>query len=313
MIANQGRLLVRVLRALCLERGIAFTALSHDWLLRLEKDGQVRHVFGYTFDLNTAAAQQIAADKSATAEVLARAQVPHVAHTLFLQPAEAEYVRPGGNWRRMLDTAEAFGWPVVVKPNAGTGGDGVYKVSTPLALEQAAHTLFQRERALALSPFYADSDEYRLVVLDGACLLGYGKTRPHLLGDGVRTVLDLLADYDGEALDLSPLASRLREVPAPGEAVWLDWRHNLGQGAAPTALPSALAPSLEQLALDAARAIGVRFASVDVLVTDSEARVLEVNAGVMLEHYARHQGEEAVRRIYGLACWSERLSNPAEN
>ncbi|GHU32783.1 hypothetical protein FACS1894166_06810 [Bacilli bacterium] len=65
----------------------------------------------------------------------------------------------------------------MVKPNNGTGGDCVFKVSTISELNDAVKKVFARFDAMAISPFMEVEQEYRLIVLDGEIELAYLKKR----------------------------------------------------------------------------------------------------------------------------------------
>jgi glutathione synthase/RimK-type ligase-like ATP-grasp enzyme len=67
----------------------------------------------------------------------------------------------------------------VVKPNNGTGGDLVFKVSTINELNKAINLIFSRFDALAISPYYKIVQEYRLIVLNNEVQLLYLKQRKH--------------------------------------------------------------------------------------------------------------------------------------
>ncbi len=63
-----------------------------------------------------------------------------------------------------------------------------------------------------------------------------------------------------------------------------DWRHNLDLGARPLLLDGGeIHAACARMAADAARAIGIRFASIDLVRVDGAWRVLEINSGVMME------------------------------
>jgi glutathione synthase/RimK-type ligase-like ATP-grasp enzyme len=71
-----------------------------------------------------------------------------------------------------------------------------------------------------------------------------------------------------------------------------DWRHNLDLGARPVLLaPGATRDTCVALAISAAQAIGIRFASVDMIRVGSEWKVLEINSGVMMETLGKHHPE----------------------
>jgi glutathione synthase/RimK-type ligase-like ATP-grasp enzyme len=340
----------RLLTEAAAERGIRVQAIGagpngRGWILRFTRardhatsgasvadaGTDVRHAHGFCLDLNPAATHLLAMDKAGTSDALAAAGVPSIEHRVFLHPRLGPYVPRSGNWTEMLAFAEAHGFDVVAKDNTGTGGYGVRRVRTARDLERAAYDLFQRTHAVALCPFADIEAEVRFVILNGTIELAYSKERLRVEGDGVSTVLELLARA---AADAGPARARLSRllaegdehtlptlatVPAPGESALLNWRHNLGQGAAATRIsdPMTQVPTLARVALDAAAAIGLVFGSVDVVMVRDRggsrgagapagtgtAKVLEVNAGVMMEALAQDsaEGESIARAIYARA------------
>ena len=123
-VQNDDRQFVHTLRRLASQRGIHVEVIGKGWIIRFTKDATVRHAYGYSLDLNSAATHQLACDKSATSEILAAAALKHVPHHLFLHPSMARYAPHAGNWKAMMDLCEQFGWDAVLKENAGTGGRG---------------------------------------------------------------------------------------------------------------------------------------------------------------------------------------------
>jgi glutathione synthase/RimK-type ligase-like ATP-grasp enzyme len=95
-------------------------------------------------------------------------------------------------------------------------------------------------------------------------------------------------------IDDTPLAVYAKQRGA-------DWRHNLDLGARPVLLQSGAArEACVALAVGAAQAIGIRFASVDIVRVSGEWRVLEINSGVMMETLGRHH-PELVHAAYAAA------------
>jgi len=311
-ITNRDRILVTFLREICAERGVSLTSLSGDWIFRLQSGAQTSYVFGYDFDLNSATAQMMGDDKAAAAEILADAGIPAVEHRLFHSPQMAGYVPYEGNWATMLDYFQTHGRDVVCKPNDGTGGRDVSRAQSAPELETAVHRVFAKTRAVCLSPFLPISAEYRVYVFRDVARIAYGKERPAAVGDGRSTLLELiLADPDLTAA----LSARLRgsgeaavreldfsAVPAEGEVVLLNWRHNLGQGSRPCLLPDSdtRLPRLTELARAAARALCIDLAAVDIVDVADQLLVLEVNCGIMMESFARSSAEnrERAKRFY---------------
>lgn len=81
----------------------------------------------------------------------------------------------------------------------------------------------------------------------------------------------------------------------------MNWKHNLGQGATGILVEeSEDLKTLYPMAVEVMRAMNLRFASVDILKTKQGFMVLEVNAGVMMEHFAGQSEEcfQKAKRIY---------------
>jgi glutathione synthase/RimK-type ligase-like ATP-grasp enzyme len=77
-------------------------------------------------------------------------------------------------------------------------------------------------------------------------------------------------------------------VLPPGQRRVLDWRHNLDCGAQPVLLDQGdVRDACVGLAIRAASAIGVRFASIDVVRCGGAWQILEVNSGVKMEALGR--------------------------
>ncbi len=315
--AKSGRSFVALVRENCAKLGIQVHAYHGDWLLTLKKGAKTEHIFGYDFSLNSAAAQQIAKDKAATYSILAAAKVPAVEHQLVMSPTLPDYMPIGGNWERLRRLFKRWNKDMVCKPNEGTGGRDVFRVQDLVQLERAIHTLLAKARACTVSPFIEVKDEFRILMLDGCDLLAYRKRRPSVVGDGKRRLVDLLAHWlrSHEPSDPTPdiklkvlgkleLNSRqLNRVPKAGEMISLNWRHNLGQGAAPEELLQNTdeRKKLVRIAQAAMGALRLRVASVDVVTaSNGKQQVLEINSGIMMEHFAqtsRQRASEIYRRI----------------
>lgn len=300
---NSQRLLLDSVVRYAAARGLGLERLSHDWILRLTKPGRSHVVFGYDLGANSSTAHRVANDKSATFEVLSAAGVDAVEHCVFLHPRFLDFVAGDGNWTGLLATFERLGRDVVVKDNEGTGGLEVYRARSLKELEQRVHALMLVSRSVALSPFLPIEVEMRMVMLGAECLLAYRKQRPHVVGDGRSTLAELMARSPGAAaagFDNPDVGSG--EIPAEGRVVPLQWRHNLGLGARPVAVEpgdAAQAAPLD-LARRAMAAIGLRFASIDLVVCAGRWQVLEANSGVMLEVAGRAErgGSHRADAIY---------------
>lgn len=246
----------------------AVSWLSEHWVASLRRGPFRAAIVGYSFPLNNASAAHLATDKVAAYEVLRSERVPAVEHKLVRF-----------NWQQSRSRPSAFsprGWTVaadlrprlVLKPHADGGGVDVVRASTTEEMQAHIASVSVRYRAITVSRYVDIQAEYRIVVLDGDVLLAFRKRRRRA-ADGV-----------------------------------MEWRHNLRFGAIPEVIDvSDLNDVPRSLARAAMTALGLRFASVDVVVAAGAWQVLEINSGVALEHFSAHSPEafDMARRVYSLA------------
>ncbi|MEZ4605251.1 MAG: hypothetical protein R2880_10250 [Deinococcales bacterium] len=304
-----GRKLVSILRELSLEEGLEYQVFSEGWIIRLgqPETGKYRYVYGHTFDLDSAASQLVVSDKVATAILLTMAAIPCVEHKLFLHPQVYEQVAAEGSYKALYDYAVQYDFKVVLKSLRGSSGNDIFRCNNAREIEQAMLKLFQRHDDLAVSPFVEILGEYRLIMLDGQCLLTYLKERPYVIGNGQSPLHQLIKDkFQHQSLKIRQSLieqnhQQLTTVLPQGQHHLLSWQHNLSKGAEPRAVQNAaLADELLKLAQKATQALNIRFASVDVIATREGLKILEINAGMMMEHYIRlvPQGYEQAKQIY---------------
>lgn len=309
---NANRALVGIVREICAAHDIRLSAFSGDWVFCLQKQGHTTYIMGYDFGVNSATAKMICKDKAATSDLLAFHSVPHVEHRIFHGPQMVGYLPSEGNWRPMLAYFEDCGRDIVCKPNEGTGGRGVYRARNPFELEAAVMQVFSKSRSLCLSPFEHILGEYRVAVFEGHIHFVYLKMRPTLVGDGIRSVKRLLLDHMAEARmsrediagwqAIPEMDMDFNYVPSCEETVPINWRHNLGQGAAPKAIHEAdqSYEEIVSLAIRATEVLGVALASVDIVATHKGPKVLEINSGIMMESLVQchPDGKALAHRFY---------------
>lgn len=296
---------VRMIQEICRENGISLWSFGGDWGFLLEKNGRRGRILGYQFGLNAAVSKDICTDKSIASEMMAQDGIPCVEHICFMAPHMFGYVGGSGNWRGLMQLLERY-QVIVCKDNTGTGGNQVYLVRDQKELELAADAVFQRADAMAVSPYYRIQEEYRVVLLDQEVQIVFRKIRRHLTGDGTSTVRCLYAQnlLDGGSSARIP-EEDLDRVLKEGENYVLNWKHNLGQGADADVIEERDAEEICALAKRAAACLDIRFASVDVVMTEEGLKVMEVNAGVMMENLAGINGEyyKKAKSIYERAIF----------
>ncbi len=301
-IKNNQRILVQLIREIAKEKGIECHIFSHDWIIQLQKGNQKRLVYGYNFDLNSAATQLIAKDKNATSTLLFLNHIPNVEHYLLLNPRLSRYISDAGNWPQVQNILSKHPFPIVCKPNMGTGGNQVYFAHNQQDLELALHNIFQSNRGAALSPYQNIEAELRFIILNNTVQFAYKKTPPYLVGDGQSDILKLLQAYlKKRNLHLNwsdiQIPFPTNKVLGKGEICPFSSKHNLGKGATAEVVQN---PELEQLALKAADAIQLNIGAIDIIQTPKGHKVLEINSGLMMESLVKclPDGRAIAKRIY---------------
>jgi glutathione synthase/RimK-type ligase-like ATP-grasp enzyme len=256
-------------------------------------------IFGYQFPVNDAVADCICKDKSATYELLTKSGLNAVEHHYFTSPKWHHYT---GNYddETRLNGLLITHNKLVLKPNEGTGGRDVFFVNTVKELDVARNNIFKKCEAMAVSPFYNISEEYRCIVYDDKVRIIYRKVRPTVTGDGKSKIIELMKERNIK-ITCDDYIIDLNCVPESGVDVILTLKHNLCSGAyANSDIDLAVKNKIEQLAINAVKVIKIRFSSVDIIEVDGELKILEINSGVMAEKYAAQSNEHyiAIKDVY---------------
>ncbi|MGJ5175491.1 RimK-like protein [Bradyrhizobium oligotrophicum] len=297
-MVNHPHLQLAAVTRYCAERGIALDVREDGWLLILGDAPRRHFIFGYDFGLNSAVAHRLACDKAATASLLAASGIPAIPHAFVLAPALTGAREP--DWPSILELLESHPKGLVVKPNEGTSGRAVTRATTAAELKGSLTRIFATGASAAIAPLLQIADEVRVILLDDVPLIVYRKQRPVVSGDGGHSLRELAlatVPVQQHAQLLRRLAgefdaSTLDAILPRGAQRLLSWRHNLEFGAQPVLLTAgALREACTALARAAARVIGIRYTSIDVVLVDGHWQVLEINSGVKMEVLGRHAPE----------------------
>ncbi len=294
-----------LMREVCTELGIKMEKLSYDWILQLSKDGKVRHITGTRFDINPEATGNIACDKYATYEVLKSQNVPVIEHTMLFNPTtRSRSIDNNGVWLKVVSEFLKEG-KLVVKPNSGCEGKGVFLCNTLKETEIAVERLFKEHNSISLCPFYDIDTEYRTFYANGEVRLIYGKTKPYVIGNGKSSMGELISELnlpDKSVVKDNINGIDLEYIPAIDEKVEVSWKHNLSGGAKPSLLPKGdLYNKITNLAITAGKAMNINFATIDIIQTKTgELYVLEINSGIGATIFIEsiEGGYEMIKSIY---------------
>lgn len=287
---NSERNFVKIIKEICEEENIQIESFSYDWIFKLHKNGVYNYILGYQFGLNTCSVHSICCDKSAASEVMSALNIPNIEHIFFMSPTNQKYVGKNGNWLAMTELLNTYG-KLVCKSNNGTGGNSVYCVSNQYELENAAFKVQRSSRAMAISPYYDIENEYRTIVLNGEIKLVYVKQRPYIIGDGIHSIANLVCKEieNGKSVKLDEMEQKdFYKILDENEIFYLGWKHNLGKGSYAVIEDSDIViRNIQEIVYNVVEKMNIRFASIDIVKCNGEYKVLEINSGVMMEHFSQ--------------------------
>ena len=274
------------------------------YLFSLSRSDRTQVLLGGLSPLNDAVASAVASDKFHCATLLDAAGFRVPRHARCLRPgrfADADF-----KGHRGFSTLPAFvdtvGMPVIVKPGHGARGRGVAAVQTIEALESAISDIW-RDDHLAVVEEAVPGIDLRIDMLDEQCLIAYLRHPLEIVGDGVRSLTELVAETfaNGDADDTAnhrDIAASLSAAGYVPKRVLATAEHlvfealvlNLNR----LATADVIVPLPEEwrdLASRIRHALGLRHLGIDLKIRSLEAgpgaaTIIEVNASPSMEQIA---------------------------
>lgn len=257
-------------------------------------------------------ASKIARDKTLTKQLLDESGIPvpqgGVAHTL----------------EQAVNLSGKLGWPVVLKPYNQDGGVAVTAGVRDLEeLRTAFTTASQASGGGVIVEKHIEGHDYRILVMNGEMLSVIHRVPGGVVGDGCKTVEQLLKwvnkdprrgrkkhsalialDMDAEARAcLQQQGLSVQSVPAQGAHVYLRRTANISTGGTAFDVTHQIHPDNQHLAERVARLIGLDIAGIDFISQDigrswreNGAVICEVNAQPGLRVHRRGAPDQD---IYG--------------
>lgn len=292
----------RIIKEICEEEKIMVSFLSKDWITVLEKGNKTKYIAGYKFDLNNHGLGLVLDDKYAMYDVLKNKELPIIEHHILYRESNLnDYAVECNTYEVAVNLFNKYNKNIVLKPNNGACGVGVYHVTDEETLKEIYIKLLQKNFSISLCPFYEVETEFRTIVLNNKVKLLYGKRRPIVVGNGKLTIKELLQqfnydyfkDYHEENKD---------NILKKSEVFEFDWKFNLSRG---SKMFKDIAPKdceiISSIALDTALKVGLGFGSVDIIKTkDNHYFIMEINSGVMMDNFIKQDenGYNIAKSIY---------------
>lgn len=262
-------------------------------LIQLGHGSRSRYIWTAETDRTTAIAENISRDKELTKSLLRACGVPVPEGRIVTDPTDA--------WL----AAEDIGLPVVIKPGDGNHGRGVFielsnreeiEAAFPIALQEGSDVLVER---------YIPGIEHRLLIVGGQLVAAARGDSVFVTGNGVSTIAKLIEDQinsdprrgtsENHPLNLIELDNAIRmelahqgytgdSILPSGTKVRIQRNGNHAID-----ITDEVHPATADLAVLAARIIGLDIAGIDLVVEDISrplaeqgGAIVEVNAGPSL-------------------------------
>lgn len=286
-------------------REIPVTRIGKDSILQLGYGRNQRIIEATLTDRTSCIAVDIACDKELTKRLLQDASLPIVKGSCCRTLEEA------------LESGEAIGYPLVVKPYNGNQGRGVtVDIKSAEELKEAFN------EASAISPKvivekFIEGKDFRILVVNRKVVAVAQRMPPIVTGDGIHTIKQLVEEENKNPLRgfghekpmtkipfdtimekyLAKNGYSLDSIPSAGERVTLRFNANLSTGGAARDCTDNIHPDNIDIAVKAADIIGLDIAGIDICTKDISkslwdigGAILEVNAspGIRMHMYPSH-------------------------
>jgi D-alanine-D-alanine ligase-like ATP-grasp enzyme len=281
-------------------------------------DGSHRITYGNDLGLNNAAACDLAKDKGHTKFMLRTIGMKCPDGAEFVLPWWAEKIgqsqrERGNEAMRTTDQThdyieQGIGYPVYVKPVDGSKGGDIFFTHDQEELENVIRQYDEKHIRVAMVEAPIDMPDYRIVSLDGELISAYQRKPLAVVGDGERSIRELILQLQQQFRDmgrdtrLNPEDERIRQylaksnvgldsVPEAGQSLTLMPISNLSAGGTSEDVTEIIDERWSQLAAEVGenfnlRLLGLDLACEDITSPDAQYSIIEVNASPGLDHYA---------------------------
>jgi cyanophycin synthetase len=282
-------------------RGIPWTRIGDDSLIRLGHGRHARRIQATTTDRTSIIGVDAAGNKALTKRLL---------HDAGLPAPRGCVVRTREDAAACINTLEL---PLVIKPIDGNQGRGVsLNLMVPDQLREAFDLASEISPDVIVEEMYHGND-YRVVIVNGRMIAAAQRIPAHVWGDDVHTIRELIeiANHDPRRGDdhekpmtkisADPLVltllkrhgRTLDDVPRQGEMVLLRESANLSTGGLAKDITDDVHPTVQRLCERAARVIGLDVCGIDLVVPDigtpidGRGGIVEINAapGIRMHHF----------------------------
>ncbi|MBM4764302.1 cyanophycin synthetase [Bacillus sp. B15-48] len=240
--------------------------------------------------------------------------------------------------KEIFDAAEKIGFPLVIKPLHGRQGQGVItNIKDKTELFNVVNCMEQHVNEYIIEKYYEGHD-YRLLVVGGELVAASLRLPPFVIGNGydsIRRLIEIENENplrgDGHEKPMTKIPTNftvtcflekfnltLDSIPHKGQVVEVVGNANLSTGGQAIDVTDEVHPSVREIAVAAAKAVGLDIAGIDMISHDItkpfdpyHSTIIEVNAapGIRMHHYpskgkSRDVGNAIVEYLFKDRCES---------
>lgn len=260
-----------------------------------------------SFNINPYGSVQIAKDKGYAAFFLRKFGYPVPKDVTVFTNRLNDNIKIKRNLEDGYKFAKKIGFPVVVKPNDKSKGEGVAIVYNKKEYQQAAKKIFKENKVMLVQQ-YCKGKDYRVVVLNGEVISAYQRIPLTLVGDGRSTMDQLLKRKQKEftksgrdtvidfndyriSQNLSRKGLKMTSILEQNESVDIISIANLSAGGSAIDVTDSIHPDFKAIAIKATKDMCLKLCGVDILTDDitnppEEYYIIEINAAPGLDNYA---------------------------
>lgn len=273
------------------------------------KNGKKSYFRFNSIGINTLGAAEISKDKDYANYFMRAMGYPVIRGKTFYEDEFCKRLGSKRDTKAACKYANSLGFPLIVKPNSGSQGKGVFLVHNERQFRSALTSVFALDRVVLVQERVVGND-FRIVVLDSNVISAYQRIPLNVIGDGRSTIRGLLRKKQTEFISASRdtrlrmddvrIRMKLREqrlsfdsVLKAGHRVYLLDNANLSSGGDALDVTDRMHPAFKKFAVKLSRDMGLRLCAVDIMVDGDITKspnkfwILEINSAPGLDHYAQ--------------------------
>lgn len=269
---------------------IGYNPLGKTFSLHSDKNSQIHYFYRSRGDKVANEAVEIVHDKHVAKTYFEKSAVPTPNGVMFHKSLEDDEI---------IKLVKKLHYPLVVKPTLGSLGKGVVtdiQNETEL-LESIEYVRESYDYDDIIVEEHVQGEEYRVYVVGDEVVAATNRVPANVVGDGIHTIEELINEKNQQRKENHYLAKKLIQVddrllnyleksdlyvesiPNKGEIIRLKGQSNISAGGDPIDVTDDISNEIKQTAIQAVKAIPeLIHAGVDVIATEKEAVIIEVNA-----------------------------------